>query len=62
MYMQRKAGVFDVSFCKNTVYRFLNNSRINWLRFTTLLSTRIINVFMKPLADEKHKGIFTIDG
>ena len=61
MYMQRKTGVFDGFFCKNTVYRFLNNPRINWLRFTTLLSTRIINVFMKPLTDEKRKDVFIID-
>ena len=61
MYMQRKTGVFDGSFCKNTVYRFLNNSRINWLRFTTLLSARIINVFMNPLTDEKRKDVFIID-
>ena len=61
MYMQRKTGVFDGSFCKNTVYRFLNNPRINWLRFTTLLSTRIINGFMKPLTDEKRKDVFIID-
>ena len=61
MYMQRKTGVFDGSFCKNTVYRFLNDPRINWLRFTTLLSTRIINVFMKPLTDEKRKDVFIID-
>ncbi len=29
MYMQRKTGVFDGSFCKNTIYRFLNNPKIN---------------------------------
>ena len=61
MYMQRKTGVFDGSFCKNTVYRFLNDPRINWLRFTTLLSTRIINVFMKPLTDENRRDVFIID-
>ena len=61
MYMQRKTGVFDGSFCKNTVYRFLNNPKINWLRFTTLLSTRIINVFMKPLTDENRRDVFIID-
>ena len=38
MYMQRKTGVFEGGFCKNTVYRFLNNTKTNWLRFTTLLS------------------------
>ncbi len=61
MYMQRKTGVFDGSFCKNTVCRFLNNPGINWLRFTILLSTRIINVFMKPLTDEERKYVFIID-
>ena len=52
IYMQRKTGTFDGSFCKNTVYRFLNNAKINWFRFTTLLSSRIINDFMKPLTGE----------
>ena len=61
MYMQRKTGTFDGSFCKNTVYRFLNNAKINWFRFTTLLSSRIINDFMKPLTGEKRKDVFVID-
>ncbi len=61
MYIQKKTGVFDGSFCKNTVYCFLNNPKINWLRFTTLLSTRIINVFMKPLTDENRRDVFIID-
>ena len=61
IYMQKKTGVFDGSFCKNTVYRFLNNPKINWLRFTTLLSARIINVFMKPLTDENRRDAFIID-
>ena len=61
MYMQRKTGIFDGSFCKNTVYRFLNNAKINWFRFTTLLSSRIINDFMKPLTGENRKDVFVID-
>ena len=59
--MQRKTGIFDGSFCKNTVYRFLNNAKINWFRFTTLLSSRIINDFMKPLTDKSRKDVFIID-
>ncbi len=59
--MQRKTGTFDGSFCKNTVYRFLNNAKINWFRFTTLLSSRIINDFMKPLTGENRKDVFIID-
>ena len=61
MYMQRKTGMFDGYFCKNTAYRFLNNAKINWLRFTTLLSVGIINRFMKPLTDENRKDVFIID-
>lgn len=59
--MQQKTGVFDAGFCKNTVYRFLNSTKTNWLRFTTLLSSRIINNFMKPLTSEERKDVFIID-
>ena len=36
--MQMKTGTFEGGFSKNTIYRFLNNARTNWQRFTTLLS------------------------
>lgn len=61
MYMQQKTGIFDAGFCKNTVYRFLNSTKTNWLRFTTLLSARIINSFMKPLTSDDRKDVFIID-
>ena len=61
MYMQRKTGVFEAGFCKNTVYRFLNSTKTNWLRFTTLLSASIINGFMKPLTSDERKDVFIID-
>ena len=38
VYMQMKTGTFEGGFSKNTIYRFLNNARTNWQRFTTLLS------------------------
>ncbi|MCI9357085.1 MAG: transposase [Lachnospiraceae bacterium] len=60
-YMQMKTGTFGERFSKNTIYRFLNNARTNWQRFTTLLSADIINGFMKPLTDEKHKDVFIVD-
>ena len=59
--MQQKTGVFEAGFCKNTVYRFLNNTKTNWLRFTTILSARIINSFMKPLTSDTRKDVFIID-
>lgn len=61
MYMQQKTGVFKETFSKNTVYRFLNNTKTNWKRFTTLLSTSIINDFMKPLTNDGRKDVFIID-
>lgn len=61
MYMQQKTGAFEEAFCKNTVYRFLNSPKTNWLRFTTLLSTRIINHFMKPLTADDRKDVYIID-
>ena len=60
-YMQMKTGTFEEEFSKNTIYRFLNNARTNWQRFTTLLSADIINSFMKPLTDEKRKDVFIVD-
>ena len=59
--MQMKTGTFEGGFSKNTIYRFLNNARTNWQRFTTLLSASIINGFMKPLTDKKRKDVFIVD-
>ena len=61
MYMQQKTGVYDEGFCKNTVYRFLNSTKTNWMRFTTMLSTKIINGFMKPLTSDERKDVFIVD-
>ena len=61
IYMQMKTGTYKESFSKNTIYRFLNNARTNWQRFTTLLSAGIISSFMKPLTDEKRKDVFIVD-
>ena len=61
MYMQKKTDSFEEAFSKNTVYRFLNSPKTNWLRFTTLLSARIINGFMRPLTSEERKDVFIVD-
>ena len=61
MYMQMKTSSFQELFSKNTVYRFLNNARTNWSRFTTLLSAGIICDFLKPLTDDGRKDVFIID-
>lgn len=61
MYMQMATGSFDENFSKNSVYRFFNDSRINWKKFTTLLANRIITTFMKPLTNENRQDVFIID-
>jgi len=61
MYMQQRTGSFKENFSKNTFYRFLNSTKTNWLRFTTLLPADIINNNLNPLTDEKRATAFIID-
>ena len=60
MYMQQKTGSFRESFSKNTFYRFLNDPKINWLRFTTLLSKRVADT-VEPLTDADRVNAFIVD-
>ena len=60
MYMQQKTGSFREMFSKNTFYRFLNNPKTNWLRFTTLLSKKIADT-VEPLTDETRVNAFVVD-
>ena len=60
MYMQHKTGSFKESFSKNTFYRFLNNPKINWLRFTTLLSKKIVDT-VEPLTENNRINAFIVD-
>ena len=49
MYMQQRTGSFREDFSKNTFYRFLNSSKTNWLRFTSLLAADIVNSEIKDI-------------
>ena len=60
-YMQNKLGKIHDGFSKNTYYRFLMSPRTNWLRFTTLLSERIINGHLRDLTSENRDDCFVID-
>ena len=60
-YMQNKLGKIHDGFSKNTYYRFLMSPRTNWLRFTTLLSARIINGHLRDLTSENRDDCFVID-
>ena len=46
---------------KNTFYRFLNSTKTNQLRFTTLLASDIVNNDLKKLTDEKRTNVFIVD-
>lgn len=60
MYMQQKTGSFRESFSKNTFYRFMNNAKTNWLRFTTLLSKAAVST-IEPLTSADRVNAFIID-
>ena len=60
MYMQQKTGSFRETFSKNTFYRFLNDPRTNWMRFTTLLSRRVADT-IEPLTSEDRVNAFVVD-
>ncbi len=55
MYMQQRTGSFKEGFSKKTFYRFLNSTKTNWLRFTSLLAADIVNNDIKGLTDDKRK-------
>ena len=61
MYMQQRTGSFREEFSKNTFYRFLNSTKTNWLRFTSLLAADIIKRELKDLTDEKRTNVFIVD-
>ena len=60
MYMQMKTNSYREPFSKNTFYRFLDSAKANWLRFTTLLSKKVIES-LEPLTSEERINAFIID-
>ena len=48
MYMSLLTGKNTPNFAKDTVYRFMKMVQINWMRFTTILASRIINNAILP--------------
>ncbi len=60
MYMQQRTGSYRENFSKNTFYRFLNNAKINWLRFTSLLSKKVADA-IEPLTNEDRINAFVVD-
>ena len=60
MYMQQRTGSFRESFSKNTFYRFLNSTRTNWLKFTTLLAKAVADT-IEPLTGSDRINAFVVD-
>lgn len=61
MYMQKKTGSFKEDFSKNAYYRFLRGSHSKWLRFTTLLSEKIVNEHLRGLTSTDRADCFVVD-
>ena len=49
MYMQQRTGSFKEDFSKNTFYRFLNSTKTNWLRFTSILAVSYTHLLCSVL-------------
>ena len=61
MYMSLLTGRNTPDFAKDTVYRFMKMVQINWIRFTTILSSRIIRDAILPLNSENRANVLIID-
>lgn len=61
MYMNLITGRHAPSFAKDTVYRFLKMTQINWIRFTTILAARIITEAIVSLNSQKRLNVLTMD-
>lgn len=61
MYMNMLTGKHTESFAKDTVYRFLNSISINWMRFTSLLSSKIVSTSIEELTSEDRVNVLIID-
>ena len=60
MYMSQRLGTWNEGMSKNTVYRFLNDLRINWERLMLELAVRAIS-FLDPLTSKERVNAFIVD-
>ena len=61
MYMSLLTGRNTPNFAKDTVYRFMKMVQINWIRFTTILASRIIKDAILPLDSADRTNVLIID-
>jgi hypothetical protein len=60
MFMSFATGIFK-DFGKDVFYRFLNSQQINWLRFTSLLSSKIVNDLISKATNDDRVNVFIVD-
>lgn len=48
-------------FAKDTVYRFMKNAQINWIRFASILASRIIQEAVEVLNNTDRVNVLIID-
>ena len=61
MYMQMHQGKSTEDFSKNAVYRFLDNPKANWQKYTIELSADIIGNMLRDLTSKDRRDAFVID-
>jgi len=61
MYMNLLTGRNTPAFAKDTAYRFMKMLQINWIRFTTVLSSRIIKGAIVPPNSAERANVLIID-
>ena len=61
MYMEMMSEKRVNSFAKDVVYRFIKSANIKWLRFTTMLSSRIVSTTIEELTDKDRINVPIVD-
>ena len=61
MYMDMILGNNELSFAKDTYYRFMKSISINWIRFTTLLAANICRESIAPATSDDRINALIID-
>ena len=61
MYMNLITGRNTPAFAKDTVYRFMKMTQINWMRFTIIVASRIIKTAIEPLTGEDRTNVLILD-
>lgn len=59
--MQMHQANFTEAFYKNAVYRFLDNPKANWQKYTIELSADIIGNMLRDLTSKDRRDAFVID-